>query len=74
MTHAYALSQIYLEIKQILENYENSLSRTNGPLLQNCDEEQIIINEVKMYIKYAIVIYGSALRLCEMMLAEKNTI
>jgi len=74
MGQDYAIQQLHTELTQIVENYQDSLRRTNGPLERSDNEDSIYIDELKNYNKFAIVIYSLALRFCEQLAEESKKI
>ena len=72
MDRAEALENLRSEIKQIVDNYEDSLSRTRGPEWKIADNRECVDPLPKIYLKYAIMIYRDALRYVDYLISIGN--
>jgi hypothetical protein len=70
MDRASALYEIRLEIKQIIENYEQSLRQLRGYCESGRIRNPEVINQSKLLTKYAKMIYGLAIASIDQLLTE----
>lgn len=72
MDHASVLAELHKEIKQIMENYEVSLTHATRKKSAGDIDDPYVTDECKLYIQYAILAYGTALQNVEHLIREKN--
>lgn len=62
MDKKHALEQLQTELLTTLELYYNSLRCTSGGVLTKPDSIECVDPDLKLYLKYAIIVYKSALQ------------
>lgn len=74
MNDAYALEQLRLEIKQIIESHYESLRRTRGDEQSGRIRNPETLDTMQKFNKYAILIYEDALKEVDLYLERFNKI
>jgi len=72
MDRVSVLKELHAEIKQVMENYQVALIHTTKRGKYEYNDQPEITEECKLYIRYAILAYGTALNLVETILREEN--